>query len=228
MFSANSNQRDRRPDIQTFAPEARPERTENSRLRTLAQRIPRLNAVPTSLAELRNGLEPRANGQELRTNGQELRANNVEPRSNIPEFRTSGMEFRTNSSDIRLVQNPNADRLITSSLDMRVLPTPDFGPNSTTNGTTDRSFTEYRPVDLSTSNGIAFRNLQTASNSDSRTAPTASEFRIVPWSERNRTSNWDRDFLLRLPIVDLSRMRNSTNVNDSTIQSQDDTVEDYN
>lgn len=51
MFTSNQTQRQepRRPDAPNFVPDPpRPDRPENSRLRTLAQRIPRLNPIPTT------------------------------------------------------------------------------------------------------------------------------------------------------------------------------------
>lgn len=52
MFTNQRIDNPRRTEVQNFVPETR-ERTENSRLRTLAQRIPRLNAVSTSNPDFR-------------------------------------------------------------------------------------------------------------------------------------------------------------------------------
>ncbi|XP_045454607.1 serine/threonine-protein kinase 40-like [Melitaea cinxia] len=52
MFTNQRTDNPRRTEVQNFVPETR-ERTENSRLRTLAQRIPRLNAVSTSNPDFR-------------------------------------------------------------------------------------------------------------------------------------------------------------------------------
>ncbi|CAH2095146.1 unnamed protein product [Euphydryas editha] len=52
MFTNQRSENPRRTEPQNFVPETR-DRTENSRLRTLAQRIPRLNAVSTSNPDFR-------------------------------------------------------------------------------------------------------------------------------------------------------------------------------
>lgn len=52
MFTNQRTDNPRRTEVQNFVPETR-ERTENSRLRTLAQRIPRLSAVSTSNPDFR-------------------------------------------------------------------------------------------------------------------------------------------------------------------------------
>lgn len=51
MFASNQSQRQeqpRRPDVPNQVPDSRQDRPENSRLRTLAQRIPRLNPIATT------------------------------------------------------------------------------------------------------------------------------------------------------------------------------------
>lgn len=204
MFSSNSSQREasRRSDAPNFVPDTRQERGENSRLRTLAQRIPRLNAVPTNF-------------------------NIDRPSSSNSEFRSSTTDNRVqNNSDFR--QN---DLNTSNSVDIRNMPN-----TSTSNVYRAHNSNDYR--------------VQNAS-SDSRVTPLvfdSSEFRllangmpndnvrIIPWSERSRSNrSWDNDYVLRLPVLDLSMVQanrdsqqNHSLNNEGSSTSQDSTDMDYN
>jgi hypothetical protein len=44
------------------------------------------------------------------------------------------------------------------------------------------------------------------------------DFRVIPWSER-RSDRWDRDYVLRLPVLDLSRMQANRIMNPAPVRS---------
>lgn len=90
------------------------------------------------------------------------------------------------------------------------------------NQRTDSRRTEPQAPTTDSRNGTENSRLRALAQRIPRLNPVPSaspEFRVIPWSERSRLRSWDSDYVLRLPVLDLSRMQGGRIMNPAPVQS---------
>lgn len=264
MFSSSTNQREnRRLDIPNFVPETRSNPPENSRLRTIAQRMPRLNTIAN--IELRNDartaernpdirIPERNNVSEIRAVTAELRANSSELRIIPTEYINEPAEIRTNefrnNGEVRINDlRPNTaefrpDSEATSSesrIENRIGRTSNVDPRAfmpTSSVDNIRPAHSFRPSSNVTERLISDFRVQNsvveirATPTDLRTGP---EIRNVHWIDRDGNVISNRgDFFSRLPVLNLSRVRqgngsgSSSSISSNNVSSTNSTNNNLN